>query len=607
MRHERDGAGLRTPARAWPWRWILAAALAATAVALLPLALRGVVAGRLREAAAARQLTATWTSLETAYPARVRVRGLVLTRTPRDTALWAGDAEVSLAFAWPPRAASVSLRDAAVSLGAADDDEDGDEAWSPEPDAGGGRDRPADPRVRAAAQQLARALLLPARQLPELRLVRVDLRRGGRGAWIEALEVSHRQARFQLSGNGTLRLADAVPFEVHANWRDDDHFGAQARFTLDDSLTGRPQALVLTLGGRLTQDRAAGELRLAEGATLTVGALPFTLSGLVRRQGPRFEGALQGEDLSPEAIRASAPRALLGPLDDLRVDGTFDWSARLALDVSRPDSVRFDARVRPRGLALAADSPLPLRALNGPFTARIHVRGGTVTRELSPGNPGYRPLARIAPTLRDAVLTNEDGGFWWHRGFNTQAIRLAMADNLRAGRFKRGAGTITMQLVRNLYLGQQKTLARKGQEVVLAWTLEHLARVPKERLLEIYLNIIEWGPGVHGAAEAAAYYFGKDPADLTLDESLFLATLVPSPRRWPNRLTPQGELRPWVRSQMRFIAGKMGSKGWLDSAQVVPAESLSVRLTGPAGARFAARDTAAAAPDSARSDAADAL
>src|SRR5436190_22953179 len=100
-----------------------------------------------------------------------------------------------------------------------------------------------------------------------------------------------------------------------------------------------------------------------------------------------------------------------------------------------------------------------------------------------------------------------------------------------------------MQLVRNLYLGHRRTLSRKGQEVVLAWVLEHLTSVTKERMLEIYLNIIEWGPGVHGADEAAWYYLGHDARRLTIDEALFLATVIPAPTKWRYRFDSDGMLR----------------------------------------------------------------
>ena len=214
--------------------------------------------------------------------------------------------------------------------------------------------------------------------------------------------------------------------------------------------------------------------------------------------------------------------------------------------------------------------------------------------QMSSANPHFRTLDRISPLLRDALLTNEDGGFYHHHGFNPEAIQLAMAANLRAGSFRRGAGTITMQLARNLFLGHQRTLSRKGQEVVLAWVLEHLTGLSKDRLLEIYLNIIEWGPGVHGADEAARFYFDEDAADLTLDEALFLTVVVPSPSHWKSRLDATGDLRPWARSQMAYIARKMVTRGWLAPERVPDPESLHVRLRGAAAGAFAPRDSTAA-------------
>jgi membrane peptidoglycan carboxypeptidase len=124
--------------------------------------------------------------------------------------------------------------------------------------------------------------------------------------------------------------------------------------------------------------------------------------------------------------------------------------------------------------------------------------------------------------------------------------------------------------------------------------LENLTGLSKDRLLEIYLNIIEWGPGVHGAAEAARFYFDKEPIELSLDESLFLTVLVPSPSRWRSRVDADGALRPWARQQMAFIARKMATRGVLDSAAVPAAESLRVELRGPAAADLLARRLAAA-------------
>jgi membrane peptidoglycan carboxypeptidase len=278
------------------------------------------------------------------------------------------------------------------------------------------------------------------------------------------------------------------------------------------------------------------------------------------------------------------PGALLGPLAGVRVTGSFDYALSFDLDLGRPDSVSFYADVTPHGLALdPAASRLDLAGLAAPFTAEIHLpRGRLVTRELSAANPHFRSYDAIDSTLSHAVVTNEDGGFFRHRGFNTEAVKDAIAENLHAGAYRRGAGTITMQLARNLYLGHERTLARKAQEVVLAWILEHLTGVPKRRLLELYLNIIEWGPGVHGADEACQYYFGHDAGHVTADEALFLATVVPAPTKWKNRFEPDGTLRPFERAQMHFIGRAMIAKGWLAPEALPAAESMHVELRGPA-------------------------
>jgi monofunctional biosynthetic peptidoglycan transglycosylase len=183
-----------------------------------------------------------------------------------------------------------------------------------------------------------------------------------------------------------------------------------------------------------------------------------------------------------------------------------------------------------------AGTRLNLLELGEPFIAAIHLpRDRLVERDLSPANPNFRPLEAIDSVLVHAVVTNEDGAFFRHGGFNTEAVKSAIADNLKAGAFRRGAGTITMQLVRNLYLGHARTISRKGQEVVLAWVLEHLTPLTKERMLEIYLNIIEWGDGVFGAEAAARYHFGAPAAALSPEQAARLAAMLPSPRSYTPR------------------------------------------------------------------------
>jgi hypothetical protein len=436
--------------------------------------------------------------------------------------------------------------------------------------------------------------MLPARRMPEVRLLNLDISRGDSlFAHFDALELVHAHGGVQFATHGVLGGEERVPFEAAVQWQKDDRLEGRASFEIPEE-NRESSSLRGVVDGRVTQDRRQGVLRVQPGSRLVVGRTELELQGEVRRDGPRFRLSVNAKGLTASDVQESFPRAMLGPLADLTVKGSWDWLASLDVDVARPESTRFTADVVPHGLVLAGGGArLPIFQLAGPFVAHIHVpRDRVVYRELSFDNPNYRPLDLIHPFLREAVLTNEDGGFYRHRGFNTEAIQGAMAENLRAGAFRRGAGTITMQLARNLFLGHRRTLSRKAQEVVLAWVLEHLTPLSKDRLLEIYLNIIEWGPGVHGANEAARYYFDRDAGDLSLDEALFLTVLVPSPGRWKSRVDKNGELRPWARAQMAFIARKMASRGMLPPERVPTAEQLSVHLRGPAAAQFTAADTA---------------
>ncbi|MDE2292900.1 MAG: monofunctional biosynthetic peptidoglycan transglycosylase, partial [Elusimicrobia bacterium] len=147
------------------------------------------------------------------------------------------------------------------------------------------------------------------------------------------------------------------------------------------------------------------------------------------------------------------------------------------------------------------------------------------------------PYDGIAKSLKDAVLMSEDGTFWRHGGVDWDAVEDAVRVDLSKERLAYGGSTITQQLARNLYLSPSKNPLRKLKEALIAWRLERV--LGKRRILELYLNVVEWGPGVFGCEAAARRYFGKSAADLSYEESAALASVLPSPRRWspihPNR------------------------------------------------------------------------
>jgi monofunctional biosynthetic peptidoglycan transglycosylase len=142
----------------------------------------------------------------------------------------------------------------------------------------------------------------------------------------------------------------------------------------------------------------------------------------------------------------------------------------------------------------------------------------------------WAPLSRISSHLQRAVVVAEDASFFVHEGFDWEGIRDAALHNLEAGEMKRGGSTITQQLAKNLYLSSERSLLRKAREALITRSLEH--HLTKERILELYLNVAEWGRGVYGAEAAARHHFGKSAADLTMSEAAWLAAILPSPQRY---------------------------------------------------------------------------
>jgi hypothetical protein len=571
--------------------WIAAAVLLAVLGAARLLAPAAISWG-LRHTAGQRGFTVHWERLRVRFPLRAELRGIVVCERARGDTLVTADSLGVAVEPWSllffhPRASDVAIAHARLRLTARPTSLP--DTLGPEEDLPAAVS-PRAAKLRHAAESLAGLLLAPARRLPRLEVrdlvvaapAREDAPlRGGRLAW---LALDHTPGGMRLRAAGALDLEHEVPFDLELSYGHDDRLTGAALLGLSDPADGPGGRLRVTVNGALTQERSAGMLRLADSTQVTFGRLPVTLGGSLEQRGPRLSFRLAADGITEERILASMPREALGPLTGLTVRGSFDYRLALDLDLARPDSVRFAADVIPHGLFLdSARTTLDLFRLEQPFLATIHLpHERLVIREMSSLNPFFRPLEAIDSTLVHAVLTNEDGGFFRHRGFNPGAIQLAIAFNVKAGAWRRGAGTVTMQLVRNLWLGHARTLSRKAQEVVLAWVLEHLTGVSKSRLLELYLNIIEWGPEVHGAAEATHYYFDEDPARVTVDEALFLATVVPAPTRWRYRFAPDGSLRPFERAQMHFIGRAMIAKGWLDPALLPPADSLSVTLRGRA-------------------------
>ncbi len=163
----------------------------------------------------------------------------------------------------------------------------------------------------------------------------------------------------------------------------------------------------------------------------------------------------------------------------------------------------------------------------------------------------FMPLDRISPNLQHAVISAEDGRFYQHHGIDWQEVQHVVDQDVEAGRLGRGASTITQQLVKNLFLTTHRSLIRKAVEFTLAPVADRV--LGKRRVLELYLNVIEWGPGIYGAEAAAHAWYGIPAAKVSREQAARLAAVIPAPlRRKPARMT-------WYSSE---IERRMAQRGW---------------------------------------------
>lgn len=202
--------------------------------------------------------------------------------------------------------------------------------------------------------------------------------------------------------------------------------------------------------------------------------------------------------------------------------------------------------------ALAAMMLVAARWMNPP-TTMVHVeRRVQAWVHGKPYRERYEfvPLREISPNLQHAVVSAEDARFYLHDGFDWHQVQIDAAGDLEGGRV-RGASTITQQLVKNLFFGTGRSIVRKGAEASLVPVAELV--LGKRRILELYLNEVEWGPGVYGAEAACRYHYGVSARNLGREQAARLAAILPAPRkRRPERMTRYSEI----------ILKRMGQVGW---------------------------------------------
>lgn len=272
----------------------------------------------------------------------------------------------------------------------------------------------------------------------------------------------------------------------------------------------------------------------------------------------------------------SVPPGLVPALDGFELEGDASADLRVHVDVADPEATVLEGGVHLDGCRIRR-APRQVESLDGPFSHSVRMKSGrVVSRHLALGSPFFAALDELPAHVAGGPVATEDGGFWRHDGFLASHFEAALRHNVEAGGFVRGASTITMQMVKNVLLSHEKTLSRKMQEMFLTWVVER--KLSKQRIMEIYLNVVEFGPGIYGIGHASRHYFDKSPQLLTSLEAAYLATLLPRPVARHEELC-RGSLSSQRMSYVRAVHRRMLSKGSVSQEDFDAAEALGLAFS----------------------------
>lgn len=277
----------------------------------------------------------------------------------------------------------------------------------------------------------------------------------------------------------------------------------------------------------------------------------------------------------------SLPTGLFRHFEGMEAQGSFSYSLNFEYNDHKPNDIIFESKLLPERLKITKYGEADLNKINGEFTYRAMDKG-VAQRPIVVGNANYNytPLSDISPYLRKCVLTSEDPSFFDHRGFINSAFKQSIVKNIKTKKFARGASTISMQLVKNVFLTREKTLSRKLEEILLVYILENNRISSKERMLEVYFNIIEWGPNIYGIGEASRFYFNKMPHDLNVNQCLFLASIIPKPKGFMERLVNTEKLKPYAQQQNDFLMRLMFKRNLITVNDTIG--NFALDISGPA-------------------------
>ncbi|MCX6351823.1 MAG: transglycosylase domain-containing protein [Bacteroidetes bacterium] len=322
------------------------------------------------------------------------------------------------------------------------------------------------------------------------------------------------------------------------------------------------------------------EIAFAQPSKITLNTLTANFSAAYTLVGKQFiKVKLNLPPVDAQSFLNALPAATFDKVKTMQWDGQIGYNLDFYIRRPKYDSVYINSDPQGINFKVIDYGKADLPKLN---TAFVYQPFNSNRRIIVGGkNKNFIPWEDISPNLRSVVPAYEDGDFYTNNGFNEEAFGNSIVENIKTKSFKKGGSTITMQLVKNIFLSHKKTIDRKLEEALMVWLLNDQKICGKRRMLEVYLNIIEWGPNVYGIGEASRYYFKKHPSNLTMEECLFLGYIISQPRGFMYKFNSDGEIRKYSKDYMFYIKEKMRLMGQLPEG-TPDSLDLNIRLTGSA-------------------------
>jgi hypothetical protein len=300
----------------------------------------------------------------------------------------------------------------------------------------------------------------------------------------------------------------------------------------------------------------------------------------------RIRAALDKKDFPAETLFQSIPKGMFHVIEGLEAEGVMTYHFLLDADMANVENLRFESALQSENFRILQNGNTDLQKMNDSFSYVIY-EGGRPVRTIRLGyeNPDFRPYGSISRYLPYAIMHAEDAGFMHHAGFIPEAFERSLTQNITERRFARGGSTLSMQLVKNVFLNHDKTISRKLEEIMIVWLIETCRLTSKQRMFEVYMNIIEWGDNIYGVTEASRYYFAKEPSRLNLGECVFLSYIISAPKQAYSHFSGT-QMKPAFHAFYKDAVKRLLQRGWITPGEAA-AGNPAITIRGPFRERLA--------------------